>query len=251
MGTMPESPGYAPDWPAPATVRAWQSTRRGGVSPAPYDSLNLGDHVADLPAHVAANRQRLHSALALPAAPCWLRQVHGTRVLEAGPGAVGAEADAVVLRRPGAVGAIMTADCLPVLFCDRQGSVAGAAHAGWRGLVAGILENTVVALGVPPRELLAWLGPAIGPTAFEVGEEVQAACLAAQPEAARAFLPGRPGKYLADLYALARLRLERAGVTAIYGGGRCTVNEAADFFSYRRDGTTGRMATLIWLDRAP
>lgn len=235
-----------PAWPAPANVRALQTTRRGGVSAEPFASLNLGDHVGDDPTRVAANRARL--AAALPAMPCWLSQVHGVLVVDAA-GPAGCQADASFSRQPGAVCAVMTADCLPVLFCDRNGSVVAAAHAGWRGLVGGILEATLDAMGRPSGEVMAWLGPAIGPQAFEVGDDVRQACLAADVGAAACFVPCRPGKYLADLYTLARRRLLHRGVTHIYGGEYCTFQEADCFFSYRRDGVTGRMASLIWLER--
>lgn len=234
-----------PDWPAPANVRALMTTRAGGVSAAPWASLNLGDHVGDDPAHVAANRAHLRAAL--PADPAWLKQVHSARVVEAGGGDI--EADACFTRVPGRVCAVLTADCLPVLFCDRAGSVVAAAHAGWRGLAGGVLEAAVDAMAVPPDEILAWMGAAIGPHAFEVGDDVREAFLAQHADAARAFVPQRaPGKWLADIYALARIRLAHAGVLAVSGGGRCTFTEPAAFFSYRRDGVTGRMAALVWLD---
>ena len=233
-----------PDWPAPARVKSLMTTRAGGVSQAPWASLNLGDHVGDDPAHVAANRARLRQSL--PADPGWLRQVHSARVVELGRDA-NLEADAAVARQPGQVCAVLTADCLPVLFCDRAGSVVAAAHAGWRGLADGVLEATVAAMQVAPEGILAWMGAAIGPQAFEVGDDVREAFVARHPEAAAAFAPHAPGKWLADLYRLARVRLDHAGVHAIYGGGRCTYQEADSFYSYRRDGVTGRMASLIWL----
>lgn len=233
-----------PDWPAPARVKSLVTTRAGGVSQAPWASLNLGDHVGDDPAHVAANRARLRQSL--PADPGWLRQVHSARVVELGRDA-NLEADAAVARQPGQVCAVLTADCLPVLFCDRAGSVVAAAHAGWRGLADGVLEATVAAMQVAPEGILAWMGAAIGPQAFEVGDDVREAFVARHPEAAAAFAPHAPGKWLADLYRLARVRLDHAGVHAIYGGGRCTYQEADSFYSYRRDGVTGRMASLIWL----
>ncbi|MEW6590311.1 MAG: peptidoglycan editing factor PgeF [Pseudomonadota bacterium] len=220
------------------------TTRKGGVSQPPWASFNLGDHVGDDPAHVAANRARLRESL--PAEPGWLRQVHSARVAELGrerhP-----EADASFTREAGQVCAVLTADCLPVLFCDRAGSVVAAAHAGWRGLANGVLEATVAAMGVAPGDILAWMGAAIGPQAFEVGEEVREAFITRHPEAAAAFAPHAPGKWLADLYALARIRLGSVGVRSIYGGGRCTLTEAETFYSYRRDGVTGRMAALVWL----
>ncbi len=235
-----------PDWPAPASVRALQTTRSGGISLAPWNSFNLGAHVGDDPRHVAENRLLLSSAL--PAEPLWLNQVHGISVADAVTDPAGIAADAAVAHAPGAVCVVMTADCLPVLFCDRAGSVVAAAHAGWRGLAAGVLEATIASMGVPPERLLAWLGPAIGPENFEVGDEVRAAFLGDDPAASGAFKAKSSGKWLADIYQLARLRLQRAGVLSISGGQWCTVADAERFFSYRRDGVTGRMATLIWLD---
>lgn len=235
-----------PDWPAPAGVRALQTTRLGGTSSAPYDSLNLGDHVGDLPLAVARNRMLLNSLL--PSEPVWLEQVHGTHVVDAGVAACLPQADACIARHRSAVCVVMTADCLPLLLCDRQGKVVSAVHAGWKGLAAGVVEAAVRAMQVPPGDMLAWLGPAIGPHAFEVGEEVRAAFIDAQPQASSAFVPGRPGKWFADLYALARLRLNALGITGIYGGGHCTYRERERFFSYRRDGATGRMGSFIWLE---
>jgi YfiH family protein len=227
-------------------VRAAQSTRLGGVSVAPFDSLNLAEHTDDDLAAIAENRRRLRQYLNLPAEPVWLTQVHG---IEAVPAAGGSTcADAVWSQRPGEVCAIMSADCLPVLFCDRAGEVVAAAHAGWRGLVGGVLEATIAAMDRPPQRLLAWLGPAIGPAAFEVGEEVRQQFLLNDPAASACFQPSPQGRWLADLYALARRRLQRAGVEAIYGGGFCTLSQPELFFSYRRDGRTGRMASLIWLE---
>ena len=234
-----------PDWPAPARVKSLMTTREGGVSLASWASLNLGDHVGDDPAHVAANRARLRQTL--PAEPGWLRQVHSARVVELGRES-NPEADAAFTREPGQVCAVLTADCLPVLFCDRAGSVVAAAHAGWRGLADGVLEATVAAMRVvAPCDILAWMGAAIGPQAFEVGDEVKRIFVDRHPEAAAAFVPHAPGKWLADIYRLARIRLAHAGVQAVYGGGRCTFSEADRFYSYRRDGVTGRMASLIWL----
>ncbi|SMC26163.1 conserved hypothetical protein [Andreprevotia lacus DSM 23236] len=234
-----------PDWPAPARVRALATTRSGGISLPPYDSLNLGDHVGDDAAAVAANRAAI--AAYIGAQPQWLNQVHGTVVANAADKSA-CNADACVSREAGAACAIMTADCLPVLLCDRAGSVVAAAHAGWRGLHDGVIEAAVAAMQVQHNEVLAWLGPAIGPRAFEVGEEVRAAFVAHAAEAAQAFAAGaQPGKWLADIYLLARQRLAAIGITAVYGGGFCTVNDAERFFSYRRSKITGRMASLIWL----
>lgn len=235
-----------PDWPAPANVKAFQSTRQGGVSAAPYDSLNLGDHVGDSPIAVARNRQLLGALL--PSEPLWLEQVHGVAVADADSAECLPIADASIARRSGSVCAVMTADCLPVLLCDKAGTVVAAAHAGWRGLAAGVLEATVSAMAVAPENLMAWLGPAISQSAFEVGAEVRAEFIASDPQAASAFIPGESGKYLADIYALARLRLSVLGLAGIYGGDRCTYGEPERFFSYRRDGVTGRQGVFIWLE---
>lgn len=234
-----------PNWPAPPNVRALITTRTGGVSHGPYASMNPADHVGDDPQAVAANRALLRAQL--PGEPFWLKQVHGDAVAEAGSGPV--EADACIARAAKQVCAVLTADCLPVLFAASDGSVVAAAHAGWRGLCAGVLERTVAAMGVPGPQVLAYLGPAIGPRAFEVGPEVREAFMAQDASAAAAFAPQANGKYLADLYLLARRRLGLAGVTQVYGGGECTYSDAERFFSYRRDGATGRMAALVWIDR--
>lgn len=234
-----------PDWPAPANVRALQTTRVGGCSLAPWASFNLGDHVGDDPVRVAANRAALRHLL--PQEPCWLRQVHGTVVVDAGAAGNTTTADAAWTCRAETVCAVMTADCLPVLFCDRAGTTVAAAHAGWRGLAAGVLEAAIGAMNVAPGELLAWLGPAIGPANFSVGEDVRAAFVVPDPAAAAAFAAHGSGKWLADIYALASRRLAAAGITAISGGGWCTLADQERFYSYRRDGVTGRMATLVWL----
>lgn len=234
-----------PGWPAPPNVHAAATTRQGGVSQPPYNSLNLGDHVGDDPAAVAENRRRLREALALPAEPRWLNQVHGVCAVDATDVAAPCKADASISRQPGVVCAVLTADCLPLLLCDRVGTRVAAVHAGWRGLLDGIVETTVAQLG--SDELLAWLGPAIGPAAFEVGDEVRDAFISADTTASEAFIPSPGGRWLADIYALARGRLHRAGVDAIYGGEHCTYTEAERFYSYRRDGVTGRMASLVWL----
>ncbi len=237
-----------PDWPAPPRVRALSTTRAGGVSRGPYASLNLGDHVGDSPSAVASNRHRLVSACALPATPCWLRQVHGTVVADLRSAPPRPQADAAWSNRPGQICAILTADCLPVLLCDRAGSVVAAAHAGWRGLAAGVLEKTVERLPVARAQLMAWLGPAIAQAAFEVGSEVRAAFVAQDAGAGECFTQaGTPGKYRADLYGLARRQLNALGVTAVYGGDACTHADAARFFSHRRDGVCGRQASLVWL----
>jgi YfiH family protein len=237
-----------PDWPAPANVRALTTTRTGGMSQPPWQSLNLGDHVSDNPAHVTENRQRLADTVGLAKDRiAWIRQVHGTHVARF-PGPTNPEADASASAEAGLACAILTADCLPVVFCNTVGSKIAAAHAGWRGLCNGILENTAREIS-DPEHTLAWLGPAIGPDQFEVGPEVREAFLAHNPKASTAFKPSpnRPDHYLADIYQLARQRLNSVGITRIYGGTHCTVTESDRFYSYRRDGTTGRMATLIWL----
>ena len=235
-----------PEWPAPPGVGALSTTREGGVSGGCWRSLNLGDHVGDDPASVAANRARLRAEL--PAEPVWLRQVHGTRCVVADEVAAGTEADAAITRRRGVVCAVLTADCLPVLLCDDAGSVVGVAHAGWRGLAAGVIESTVGAMQVPGERLMAWLGPAIGPRAFEVGDEVRAAFVAIDGAASEAFVPSAEGKWRCDIYRLARQRLARLGIRRIAGADFCTVSEPQRFFSYRREGVTGRMASLIWLE---
>lgn len=244
---MTEPQFILPDWPAPKNVRAAVTTRAGGVSHAPYDSFNLASHVGDDPASVRENRMRLGAVLVLPAKPVWLKQVHGVAVVNATQGGVEPEADGAVAAQPGVVCAVLTADCLPVLLCNRSGTKIAALHAGWRGLAGGVMEAGVQALGTSGEELLAWLGPAIGPARFEVGPEVRTAFMQHDTQAAQAFRAVREGKYLTDIYQLARLRLQRLGVAAVYGGGFCTVSERARFFSYRRDGVTGRMAALIWL----
>lgn len=234
-----------PDWPAPPRVAACSTTRIGGVSKAPWDSFNLAAHVGDDPDAVAANRARLAALLELRAGPLWLEQVHGTRVCTFDDNDLCA--DASFSDRAMQVCVVMTADCLPVLLCSRRGNAVAAAHAGWRGLLAGVLEQTVARFGGAADDVLAWLGPAIGPQAFEVGEDVRSAYVDEDPAAARHFVANRPGHWLADIYALARMRLSRAGVVAVYGGGYCTYSDPQRFFSYRRDGVTGRMASLIWL----
>jgi hypothetical protein len=241
-----------PDWPAPPGVRAAFSLRDGGVSAGPWASLNLGNHVGDDPAAVRENRRRLREALALPGEPRWLEQVHGVAVSRDVAATVPPVADAFVTERVGVVATVMVADCIPVLFCDRGGGVVAAAHAGWRGLLAGVLENTVQAMGVDPDRLLAWLGPAIGPARFEVGPEVREAFLQSTPgeDAAARFVPSPAGRWLCDLPGLARDRLSRLGVGAVSGGQHCTASDAGRFFSHRRDAPrTGRMAAVVWLQR--
>lgn len=242
-----------PDWPAPGHVRSASTLRQGGASGGRYASLNLGAHVGDHPAAVLENRRRLRAALKLPTEPFWLNQVHGVAVAHPAwrtgrpPTADVAVYNAVSGGQPG-VCAVLTADCLPVLFCDRAGTRIAAAHAGWRGLAAGVLASAVHSLGVPGDQLLAWIGPAIGPTAFEVGDDVVQAFTSVHPEAQPAFVRNARGRWQADLFMLAKQELKRLGVVDVYCGNRCTVSEPESFFSYRRDGQTGRMATLIWLD---
>ncbi len=239
-----------PDWPAPANVKALQTTRGGGYSRPPYDSLNFGDHVGDNPMAVAKNRQ----SLSLPSEPVWLEQVHGVEVVLAEQAACRPKADATVSFHPGAVCAVMTADCLPVLLCDHAGTVVAAVHAGWRGLADGVIEAAVARMQVAPDTLMAWLGPAIGPQAFEVGEDVKQAFISHDAAADNAFTPvagtasSGTRKYLADIYLLARQRLNAMGINHIFGGGLCTCTDSERFFSFRRDNKTGRMATLIWMD---
>jgi YfiH family protein len=240
-----------PDWPAPDTVRALFTLRGGGVSVGPCASLNVGAHVQDDPQAVAENRRRIAVAFALPAEPAWLNQVHGAQVVRLEAQTVsGAQADGVVTRQTGQVCVIQVADCLPVLFAARDGSVVGAAHAGWRGLAAGVLEHTVAALGVPPAQLLAWIGPGIAAANFEVGAEVRAALVGAAAggaaQAAAAFIPNIRRRWQCDLVALTRQRLAGLGIRDVYGGHWCTFADTGSFFSHRRDGRSGRMAALIW-----
>ncbi|MBZ4192986.1 MAG: peptidoglycan editing factor PgeF [Candidatus Contendobacter sp.] len=237
-----------PDWPAPATVRAVSTIRLGGVSRSPYADLNLAGHVGDQPEYVVENRRRLAVAARLPTEPAWLEQVHGTVVVAAETVHSPIAADAAWTCQVGQPCVVMTADCLPVLLCDRSGTVVAAVHAGWRGLAGGVVAAAVRPLGKPPAELLAWLGPAIGPDAFEVGEEVRAAFLALDAGNTANFRPSPAGRWRANLYGLARRQLQRLGVNGIYGGDCCTFSEPARFFSYRREHSTGRMASLIWLD---
>jgi len=236
------------NWPAPHHIKALTTTRNGGQSLAPYDSLNLGDHVGDNPDHVAANRQKLIETALLPNQPLWLKQTHSTDVIDSSRWQKDIEADAIVSASTNKLCAVMTADCLPLLITDTSGSQVAAVHAGWRGLQAGIIENTLAKFAKPRSDILVWLGPAIGPHAFEVGPEVKAAFLAVDPAAEAAFIATHADRYLADIYLLARQRLAAQGVTAIYGGDYCTYSEKERFFSFRRDGVTGRMASLIWIE---
>jgi YfiH family protein len=242
-------PWFEADWPAPQGVRV-VSTLRGnagdGVSRAPYACFNLGDHVGDDSLAVAENRRRLVIGAALPGEPSWLSQVHGTRVADLDSPPLTVPADAAIARGMGRVCAILTADCLPIVFATDSGDRVAAAHAGWRGLAAGVIEATVRAMGVPAANLMAWLGPAIGLKHFEVGGEVRSAMLAGDATAGEAFEPNSRGRFMADLGMLARKRLGTLGVTRIYGGGECTFAKDDRYFSHRRDGITGRQATLIW-----
>ena len=238
-----------PDWPAPSNVRAAVTTRAGGSSTGPYAHFNLGMNTSEDPDVVAANRRRLTARLDLEREPVWLRQVHGTTVVDAGIATGMPEADASFTERRGIACAVLTADCLPVLLCDRAGSHVAAVHGGWRGLAAGILAKTVTAMDCAGERLIAWLGPAIGPAAFEVGPEVRAAFVGHWPETANAFRRGQGDRWFCDLYAVARVQLEVLGVREISGGDFCTFTDAQRFYSYRRDGgETGRMASLVWLD---
>ena len=236
-------------WPAPPGVRALSTMRHGlGVSKPPFDAFNLGARCGDDPEAVAENRRQLDAALVVPAPPRWLRQVHGIGVARE-PGFDEPEADAAVTSMPGTVLAILTADCLPVVFAARDGDEIGAAHAGWRGLGAGVLEATVAAMETPADHLVAWLGPAAGPQAYEIGEEVFDAFVSGDAGAAAAFAPTRPGHWKVDLHALARRRLAAIGVTDVHGGGLCTISDPFRFFSHRRDQRSGRIATVAWIER--
>lgn len=249
--TKPEV--ITPDWPAPANVKAVCSTRAGGCSVGPYQSLNLGRHVGDDPAAVNRNRQLFRSTAQMPGQPVWLNQTHSSRCITLSADTAypsdsdGTDADASFSRQAGIICTVMTADCLPVLICNQAGTEIAAVHAGWRGLCNGVIENTM-RLFSQPATCMSWLGPAISQPVFEVGGEVRAAFMQQDPAAASAFVATEQGKWLADLYLLARQRLARLGVSAVYGADYCTYRQAADFFSYRRDGQTGRMAAAIWLE---
>ncbi len=251
---MNEGPLLYADWPAPPGVHAFTTLRHGiGASQPPFDTLNLGNrHAADGddPVTVERNRQLLIEHARLPSAPHWLKQVHGVDVVRFETGSNGDEAiaDASVTSTPGVMLAILTADCLPVVIAAEDGCEVAAAHAGWRGLATGVLEATVAAMRTPPERVLAWLGPAAGPHAYEVGEEVFRAFVGHDPASIAAFVATRPGHWRVDLYALARMRLAQAGVTRVHGGDLCTISEPQHFFSHRRDARTGRMATLVWFD---
>jgi YfiH family protein len=245
---MPKLAFIQPNWPAPANVHAASTLRSGGVSREPYDTFNLAAHVGDELQAVTENRRLLKSALRLSAEPAWLEQIHSDIVVEVASASPPPRADASVARIAGSVCAILTADCLPVLFCSRDGDRVAAAHAGWRGLAAGILDTTVGSLGLPGGELIAWLGPAISQQAYEVGDDVRIACLARDSGAASAFKPNARGRWQCDLYQLARRNLAQLGVHAVYGGDYCTYADSDRFYSFRRDGQCGRMATLVWME---
>lgn len=237
---------FRPDWPAPAGVEAWVSERRGGVSTGAYGSLNLARHVGDDARLVEQNRERLAAALALPTEPVWLEQVHGSRVADLDAPTRTRQADGAVTGRAGLVCAVLTADCLPVLFASRDGRAVGIAHAGWRGLANGVLGNAVGAMSCAPADILAWLGPAISQQCYEVGDEVRETFVSRDASAEAAFERNARGRWQADLYALARLNLAACGVAAVYGGGMCTYREESRFFSHRREAPCGRMVSLIW-----
>lgn len=238
-----------PNWPAPKTIKAYSTTRSGGVSSGAYSSLNLGDHVNDLPDNVLKNRALLREYAQLPQEPAWLEQVHSTDVVTLnGQPLTNNRADAAYSTMTNQICTVMTADCLPVLFCSVAGDEVAAAHAGWRGLCDGVLEKTVKHFVTPTHHIMAWLGPAIGPEQFEVGDDVRQAFLQHDSNADSAFKAYKSGKYLADIYQLARQRLTALGITQIYGGDFCTFTDSEQFFSYRRDRITGRMASLIWIE---
>ena len=245
---MPHPEWLVPDWPAPPRVSAFVTTRAGGVSTGDYASMNLGLSSGDDADSVARNRAIVRDSL--PGDPAWLAQVHGTEVadIDALASAERPRADASVTSTPGRVAVVLTADCMPLLLCDKAGRRVAVAHAGWRGMAAGVIERTVQALGAAPRDVLAWMGPAIGPDAFEVGPEVMDAFAQHDSAAHDGFSPGRPGKLMADLYALARRRLAKAGVLEVHGGGFCTFHDRARFFSYRRVQKSGRMGAFIWIE---
>jgi polyphenol oxidase len=237
------------NWPAPHTIKAYTTTRLGGISTAPYDQFNLGDHVGEPLEQTTANRELLKQKLQLPGDPVWIQQTHGITTIEAKPAHTGQEADASFTQQSGIVCAVLTADCLPVLLCNRQGTQVAAIHAGWRGLANGVIESALKALELPPDDILVWLGPAISSNHFEVGDEVRDQFITFMKEAASAFSPSPNQRWMADLYLLARLRLQKQGITQIYGGEYCTYTDKHLFYSYRRDGAaTGRMASLIWID---
>ena len=236
-----------PDWQAAPNIKAVTTTRQGGVSQAPFDSMNLGDHVGDNAKAVQQNRQILADTLALPEPPVWLNQIHSNVVSNLDDEQPLIDADASVTHKRGRSCVVMTADCLPVLFCDKAGTVVAASHAGWRGLHSGILEKTVASMDAKPEDILAWMGPAIGANAFEVGGEVRQAFMDVQTQAEQAFQKQDNDKWLADIYLLAKQRLNAIGVKQVFGGGECTYSDTSRFYSYRKASQTGRMASLIWM----
>ena len=236
-----------PDWPAPENIKAISTTRIGGFSLPPYDELNLADHVDDNPDAVNKNRVYLGELADLPESPRWLSQIHETRVLNSHDWQPDVQADAMISNSLNHICTTMTADCLPILLCTQQGDTVAAIHAGWRGLAAGIIEQTINKFSCAPQNIIAWLGPAIGPTQFEVGTEVYQLFTHDCPKAKQAFQQTDSSHYLANIYCLARQHLTKLGITAIYGGNYCTVTDKQLFFSYRRDGVTGRMASMIWI----
>ncbi len=235
-----------PDWPAPKNIKAFCTTREAGVSEDAYAHFNLALHVEDNPSHVKKNRQLLYKSLNLPSEPAWLEQVHGVQIINATHANKTPQADASFATEKNKVCVVMTADCLPILICNQQGTKVAAAHAGWRGLQAGVIEASIDALEENSRDILVWLGPAIGADAFEVGDEVRQKFINEIPETALAFSANKPGHWLANIYQLAKIRLQNIGIDKIYGGGFCTYTDQQRFYSYRRDGVTGRMASLIW-----
>lgn len=240
-------PFIIPDWPAPTKIHAVCTTRVGGISQSPYHSLNLGDHVGDDPIAVTQNRHTLSKALHLPSPPCWITQVHGVRVINTQNWQTGEEADGIYTTIPNAICAVMTADCLPILLCDKKGQYVAAIHAGWRGLADGIIESTIAQAPCDPKEIMAWLGPAIGPKSFEAGDDVRNIFLSQNPADESGFSILGNSKWLVDMYHIARQRLNAVGVSNIYGEVECTVLNPERFFSFRREGITGRMASLIWI----
>ena len=236
-----------PDWPAPKNIKALSTTRHGGFSLSPYDQLNLGTHVGDDKLVVRKNRQHLTQLANLPESPRWLEQVHGTHIINSRDWQADIKADAVFSQHANHVCPVMTADCLPLLLCNQQGDTVAAIHVGWRGLAAGIIEKTLDLFSCNHADILAWLGPAIGPTQFEVGQEVYDECVSSGLDATNAFIKTDEQHYHADIYSLARQRLQGNNVDKIFGGDLCTVSDEERFFSYRRDGITGRMASMIWI----
>jgi hypothetical protein len=236
-----------PDWPAPQSIKAFSTTRIGGFSSPPYEGFNLGTHVGDEPANVVTNRDYLVNLALLPESPRWLNQVHSTRVINSHDWQLNSDADAIVSQHINHICTIMTADCLPVLLCNKQGNTVAAIHAGWRGLAAGVIEKTITQFGGDPQDILVWLGPAIGPQQFEVGPDVYQTFIQHDVKASQAFKQTDATHYLANIYLLAKQRLTALGIEAIFGGDLCTATDQRRFFSYRRDHITGRMASIIWI----